>query len=306
MVKAKAEPNAAALQVARLYERSQILVALFDDNDMLRYANHAYASVFGVDPTVSVSWSDLMRHSHTTGHGANIQTDDIEAWLTATRARRGKQPFRAFEADLTDGRWIHLTETVDEQGWMLEVAFDVTALRINQRSLRVARDGALRAAQVDALTGVSNRPHLMEQLAQRAAQLQERGQSCGVVMLDLDHFKAVNDTYGHYSGDMVLKHFAQLVAAALRREDGFGRLGGEEFMLICPKVDAAGLERLVARLLEQVACAAPLPEAPDFRYSCSAGLVMLRERVDPLDSLRAADRALYVAKAKGRAQLVWA
>ena len=295
-----------AAHMARLHDLSPLLVGLFDDNDMLRYANPAYAAVFRINPAQSLSWSDLMRLSYAQGHGANIETNDIEAWLTATRARRGKQPHRTFEADLTDGRWIHMTETVDEQGWVLEVAFDVTALRMNQRSLRVARDGALRAAQVDALTGVSNRPHLMQQLAQRAEQLQERGQPCGVVMLDLDHFKAVNDTHGHYSGDLVLKHFAQLVAKALRREDGFGRLGGEEFMLICPKVDAASLERLVARLLEQVANAAPLPEVPDFRYSCSAGLVMLELGTDPECSLRNADRALYQAKAKGRAQLVWA
>ena len=295
-----------AERMARLYDLSPLMVSLYDDNDMLRYANPAYASVFRLDHSESLSWSDLMRRSYTTGHGANIQTDDIEAWLTATRARRGKQPFRTFEADLTDGRWIHLTETVDAQGWMLDVAFDVTALRINQRSLRVARDGALRAAQVDALTGVSNRPHLMQQLAQRATELQERGQPCGIVMLDLDHFKAVNDNYGHHSGDLVLKHFAHLVAKVLRREDGFGRLGGEEFLLICPKVDAASLERLVARLLKQIAGAAPLPEVPDFHYSCSAGLVMLASDVDPQDSLRAADRALYQAKARGRAQLIWA
>jgi diguanylate cyclase len=306
---AKPDSNGVAMHMAhmeRLYDQSPLMVALFDGDDVMRYANKAYAAVFRIDPAQSLSWSDLMRLSYTQGYGANIETDDIEAWLTATRARRGKQPYRTFETDLTDGRWIHMTETVDEQGWVLEVAFDVTALRVNQRSLRVARDGALRAAQVDALTGVSNRPHLMQQLSQRAEQLLERGQPCGVVMLDLDHFKAVNDTYGHYSGDLVLKHFAQLVAKLLRREDGFGRLGGEEFLLICPKVDAASLERLVARLLAQVASAVPLPEVPDFRYSCSAGLVMLDTATDPQDSVRAADRALYEAKARGRAQLVWA
>jgi diguanylate cyclase len=305
---AKTKPTAQSLaeHMARLYARSPLMVSVFDENDILRYANPAFAQLFRLDPAEALSWSDLMRRAYTLGHGASIQTDDIEAWLTATRARRGKLPYRTFEADLTDGRWIHMTETVDEHGWMLAVAFDVTTLRANQRSLRVARDGALRAAQVDALTGVSNRPHLMEQLAQRADQLRERGQPCGLVMLDLDHFKAVNDKHGHYSGDLVLKHFARLVAAALRREDGFGRLGGEEFLLICPKVAATDLERLVARLLEQVAQSAPLPELPDFRYSCSAGLVMLAEGVDPQDSLRAADRALYQAKARGRAQLVWA
>ena len=153
------------MHMARLYEPSPLMVSVFDDNDMLRYGNPAFADVFRIDPTELLSWSDLMRRSYSLGYGAVIQTNDIEAWLIATRARRGKQPYRTFEADLPNGRWIHMTETVDEQGWMSAIAFDVTELRVNQRSLRVARDDALRAAQVDAASLERLVARLLEQVA---------------------------------------------------------------------------------------------------------------------------------------------
>lgn len=292
--------------MARLYEQSPLFVALFDASDTMRYANPSFRSAFAVAPNDQPTWTELMRCSHTSGVGAAIQTDDFEAWLTSTRSRRGKLPFRTFEADLTDGRWIYMTETVDAQGWMLCVAFDISSMRVGERSLRLARDGALRAAQVDALTGISNRAHVMQQLEKRLDQLRERQQPCGLVLLDLDHFKRVNDTHGHQAGDVVLTHFARLVGAALRRDDGFGRLGGEEFVLLCPNVDREGLQHMVARVLDKVRAARPLADVPAFGYTCSAGLAMLDPAQDVTQNMRRADAALYVAKSHGRDRLVWA
>ncbi len=298
--------NAQALHMARLYEQSPLFVSLFDASDTMRYANPAFRTAFDVAPGAEPTWTDLMRCSHTSGVGAAIKTQDFEAWLTSTRSRRGKLPFRTFEADLTDGRWIYMTETVDEQGWMLCVAFDISSMRVGERTLRLARDGALRAAQVDALTGISNRAHVMQQLDKRLDQLRERQQPCGLVLLDLDHFKRVNDTYGHQAGDVVLTHFARLVEATLRREDGFGRVGGEEFVLLCPNVERAGLQQMVARVLDKVRAARPLADVPEFGYTCSAGLAMLDPTQDPTQNMRRADAALYVAKSDGRDRLVWA
>lgn len=297
--------NDTALHMARLYERSPLLVALFDAADNLRYANSTWRSAFALEPDTTLTWSDLMRRSHATGIGAHIDTDDFEAWLVSTRARRGKQPFRTFEADLCDGRWIYMTETVDEHGWMLSAAFDVSAMRVGERTLRQARDGALRAAQVDALTGISNRAHAVQQLELRLELLRGHQQPCGLVMLDLDYFKKVNDTWGHLAGDLVLKHFAQLAGSTLRRDDCLGRFGGEEFMLLLPNTTPAHVERTVARVLELVRQSRPLEDVPGFGYTCSAGVVMLDPALDATHSIREADRALYAAKAQGRDRLVW-
>jgi diguanylate cyclase (GGDEF)-like protein len=305
MESAAAVTHANALHMARLYEQSPLCVALFDASDTVRYANPAYCCIYGMESILSLTWTELMCRSHALGVGAAIQTNDFEAWLASTRSRRGKLPFRAFEADLTDGRWLYVTETVDERGWMLCVGFDITAMRVGERALRLDRDGALRAAQTDALTGISNRAHALQQLDLRLDQLCTQQQPCGLVMLDLDHFKRVNDTYGHTGGDQVLTHFAHLVGSILRREDGFGRLGGEEFMLLLPNIEPTALEQMVGRVLNMVRQAHPLPEVPAFTYTCSAGLVMLDSDQDAVENMRNADRALYVAKAQGRDRLMW-
>lgn len=294
-----------AQNMARLYEQSPLFVALFDASDTLRYANAAFRGIYGTESIIDLTWTDLMRFSHTHGVGAAIQAPDFEAWLVSTRSRRGKLPFRVFETDLTDGRWLHMTETVDEQGWMLSVSFDMSAMRVGERTLRLARDSALRAAQIDVLTGISNRAHALQQLDLRLEQLRTQQQPCGLVMLDLDNFKRVNDTYGHSGGDQVLTHFARVVGGTLRREDGFGRLGGEEFMLLFPNIAPTALEHAVGRVLDLVRQGHPLPEAPAFKYTCSAGLVMLDPSQDAIQNMRNADRALYAAKAQGRDRLVW-
>lgn len=297
--------HANAMHMARLCEQSSLCVALFDATDTVRYANPAYCGIYGMASIIGLSWADLMRHSFERGVGSAIQTTDFDAWLASTRSRRGKLPYRVFEADLTDGRWLYVTETVDEQGWMLCVAFDITAMRTDERTLRLDRDGALRAAQTDVLTGISNRAHVLQQLDLRLDQLRTQHQPCGLVMLDLDYFKRVNDTYGHAGGDQVLKHFAHSVGPTLRRDDGFGRLGGEEFMLLLPQVESAALEQAVGRVLSLVRQSHPLPQAPAFSYTCSAGLVMLDPAQNALENMRNADIALYQAKAQGRNRLVW-
>ncbi|NBX21624.1 MAG: hypothetical protein EBR58_09725, partial [Betaproteobacteria bacterium] len=168
-----------------LYEHSPLHVVLYDPQDMVRYANPAHCTDFGMARDVQMSWSDMMRHSYQNQVGAAINTDNLEAWLVSAKARRGKLPFRTFETDLRNGRWMYITETMDDQGWMLSVGFDITALRANDRSLRQARDGALRAAQVDTLTGVSSRAHVLEQLDLRLNQLRSTQQPCGLVLVDL-------------------------------------------------------------------------------------------------------------------------
>ena len=105
-----------------------------------------------------------MRRNHLRGQGARIETDDIETWLRSACSRRGKLPYRAFEADLRDGRWMWMSETMSANGWMLCQASEITELRADRRALRQERDVALRAAQTDPMTGISNRTHLMQLL----------------------------------------------------------------------------------------------------------------------------------------------
>jgi diguanylate cyclase (GGDEF)-like protein len=164
----------------------------------------------------------------------------------------------------------------------------------------------LRAAQTDALTGISNRAHLFELLEQQISKRQAVRQPCGVALLDLDHFKRINDTYGHQAGDAVLKDFATSMQKILRREDGFGRVGGEEFMLVLPGIGAAELSLLMPRVLGVVRASRPLPGQPDFFYTSSAGVTLLVDGDDARSVYHRVDEALYAAKHGGRDRYAWA
>jgi diguanylate cyclase (GGDEF)-like protein len=288
----------------QMHEQSPLMVALFDAQDVLIHANKAFCQAYAVRPDGQLTWAGMMRDNHAHGRGAAIETDDIEAWLAAVSSRRGKTPFRAFEADLCDGRWVWMTETTQLQGYMLCIASDITDLRQGSRSLRQAHVKALAAAQTDSLTGLSNRRHAMLLLSAALAQ-SEPWPLC-IAVLDLDLFKQINDSLGHGAGDLVICDFARLMQAGSRREDGCARLGGEEFLLILP---AAGLPQslsIVERLLTRVRQSRPLPEAPERCYSCSAGLAQAAWGETAEALLKRADAALYQAKAAGRDRVVTA
>ena len=285
----------------RLLDDSQQLVALFDPQDLLWHANAAFRVAYRVAPETRPSWADIMRDNHRCGHGAVIEADDIEAWLAAAMTRRGKQPHRAFEVDLWDGRWIWINETLRADGWLLLLGSDITALRQDGRALRQAHAKAVRAAQTDALTGLSNRRHALQQL-QRALANDAAWPLC-VVLLDLDDFKRINDELGHAAGDRVLGDFARQLQASIRREDGCGRLGGEEFLLILPTAARGQAGAITERLLARVRQARPLEAQPQRGYTCSAGMAEARWGESVEELLQRADAALYRAKAAGRDRL---
>lgn len=284
---------------------SPVLMALFDRDDMLQWANRAFRTTFTLQPDQMLTWSDLMQHNHHQCTGTRIQTDDFEAWLASARSRRGKQGFRAFECDMHDGRWLWMTEMIRADGWMLCIASDITELRSHGRDLRLERDIALRAAQTDVLTGLSNRAHILALLEEQLC-LVRHGSSCGLALLDLDHFKRINDQFGHAAGDAVLQHFAQLLHDMLRREDGCGRIGGEEFLVLLPQTDRASLQACMLRLLQSLPLQRPLPQQPDFFYTCSIGMGLLQPGDTAHSAMQRVDEALYAAKAQGRHRSIWA
>lgn len=158
-----------------------------------------------------------------------------------------------------------------------------------------------RAASVDELTGTWNRRALLERLAEEAQRARRRQQPICVGMLDLDHFKAVNDRHGHRTGDAVLSAVGAALRATLRAGDFVGRYGGEEFCVVWTETALAGariaaerLRRSVERVLVDGAGAAPIG------ISCSLGIAELLRGGDPLEAIERADRALYRAKAAGR------
>lgn len=159
-----------------------------------------------------------------------------------------------------------------------------------------------RLAASDELTGVAGRRTLLQVLARDMAQAVRAHSSYALLMLDIDHFKSVNDRYGHLVGDQVLRHVAQVLGSRLRQQDLLGRYGGEEFMVLLPGTDAAGALRVAEELRQAVqgsACAHP--DGP-ITVTISLGLCAAQpQSTDCAQQLvAAADQALYAAKAAGR------
>jgi diguanylate cyclase (GGDEF)-like protein len=157
-----------------------------------------------------------------------------------------------------------------------------------------------RLANHDELTGVLNRRRLLQILSEEMAHTDRSGTPVSVALFDLDHFKAVNDTLGHLSGDQVLKHFAAVVQAQARTTDRFGRYGGEEFLMILTGADLAQAEQAVERTRQALAQVDWGSVAPGLRITFSAGIATYREKESPELLLGRADLGLYSAKHAGR------
>jgi diguanylate cyclase (GGDEF)-like protein/PAS domain S-box-containing protein len=164
-------------------------------------------------------------------------------------------------------------------------------------------DELIHLATTDSLTGVANRRHFMEELETELSRTRRSGRSSTLLMVDIDHFKNINDTYGHAAGDVVLCHFAELAMLHLRRADHFGRLGGEEFAFLLPETDIAGAWQFAERFRRMVAdTPVPCPNRPiSISFTVSIGIAKFEPDDSATDSILArADAALYKAKENGR------
>jgi diguanylate cyclase (GGDEF)-like protein len=159
---------------------------------------------------------------------------------------------------------------------------------------------ALTSAKLDPLTGLLTRVALDEQLAAAAERSHRAGLPFSVVMLDIDHFKRVNDTWGHEAGDRVLVAVAKAVQGAIRGTDRAVRYGGEEMTVTLPGADKQAARVVAERIRSAVEAQDHTEISPDLRVTVSAGCALLPPGQTMTEALAAADKALYRAKDKGR------
>ena len=171
--------------------------------------------------------------------------------------------------------------------------------------LQTANRRLRRLVDVDALTGIANRRHFDRSLEREVRRARREARPLSLIFLDLDEFKRYNDTYGHPSGDDVLRRVAQTLNETFRRGGDFvARYGGEEFAVVLPDVDARRAALYAERLRRRIWRLA-IPNGPDDRLTISGGVATLAPEVvaTPEQLLHAADKALYRAKCLGRNQI---
>jgi len=159
---------------------------------------------------------------------------------------------------------------------------------------------ALVAASLDPLTGANNRRTLESTLDREVSLAQRHGTSLSVIMLDLDHFKRVNDRHGHAAGDCVLRTFAARLAQCIRGSDEMFRYGGEEFVIVLRSTDLRGAALLADRVRQAVDALRVDCEGVSLRLTVSAGVASLAPGDNALSLLQRADKALYRSKGEGR------
>lgn len=245
------------------------VIALYDPQDNLVYGNEAFARHFLRGLSGPLHFTDIIRHGARQGLGVKIDSGDVERFLADVISRRRRVSYRAFQTDLINGVWLWMTETVLNNGYFLTIGTEITPLKQHERVLTQDRDSAMRESLTDALTGLPNRRSLMSYLKECAQQAQD---ALSVALVDLDHFKTINDRYGHATGDEVLREFAVYCTQQLGPLDCFGRLGGEEFLLIRPQSDATSTLEFLRQLRAGQPPLLPGHGQPPLRYTFSAGI----------------------------------
>lgn len=196
---------------------------------------------------------------------------------------------------------------IDASNTLLGSHIDV-AQRVIQHQLEQKRvqENLWNQANHDPLTGISNRRSILRALERQSVLVQQRNQPLGLLMMDLDFFKHINDTYGHDGGDVVLKEVATRLKQCVRTSDSVGRFGGEEFLAVIPSCSGEELIRLAERIRFSMKHPVSYSDVL-IPISMSIGVaVHFQSESDVLDSLKRADQALYVAKEMGRDRVVCA
>ncbi|MGN6690307.1 MAG: diguanylate cyclase, partial [Sphingopyxis sp.] len=261
----------------------------------------------------SIQWSDQTYRVHGLEPGTAVDVDySVGQYLPEDRdavqkilenAIRTGEPFE-YQGRIVraDGRIRHVKShgSIDRgRGGKAVGIFgtvqDVTETVENARILEAARSAAERVANTDMLTGLPNRRHALAFLEKAMVGAREHGAPLAVAIFDIDHFKRINDNYGHVVGDEVIRRVARRAKASLRDEDMVGRFGGEEFVCILQRSSARAAEMVAERLRKAIAAeedaADGLPPA-----TVSIGLAVYDGEADAEALLHRADQALYLAK----------
>jgi diguanylate cyclase (GGDEF)-like protein len=199
---------------------------------------------------------------------------------------------------------IPSTTVLNEQNDKLRRAHEEleSVNRSLEQKVKERTESLLQLANTDQLTQIKNRRAIMDTLEYEIQKFQRQPRSLSVLMLDIDHFKVINDTFGHLEGDNILVKVAQTVSSACRQTDSVGRYGGEEFLVVLPDTTVEDAKDLAERIrLSMMGCLNKNGEA----LTCSIGVAMLVESQGILELIKVADDRVYKAKNQGRNQVVF-
>jgi diguanylate cyclase (GGDEF)-like protein len=224
--------------------------------------------------------------------------DELDAFCTSRLAaiRDASEPVRDLQTG--DGRHVRAHCTALKNGGRMLTFVGITDLVDNARKLE-------ELATTDSMTGLANRRHFMTLAATEWSRFQRYYRPLSVLMIDVDHFKSVNDRHGHAVGDQALISVANACLEGKRSSDIVGRIGGEEFAMLLPETDLYQARIVADRICKSVAAGAVTAEGVRFNVTVSVGFAAAAVSMPGFEALlNAADQALYQAKDQGRNRIV--
>ena len=273
------------------------LVAVLDTEGRRVYNNPAYAALFRERDIREGSSSFAEIHPEDRERIRSVFRRTVETGVGECAEFRFVLKDGSIRFIESDGRAIR--DAGGRVSKVVVVSRDITEQKRLEAELR-------EMAATDMLTGLPNRRHFIGQLEQETARVHRDGEhSASVLMIDIDHFKGVNDSCGHVAGDQVLRRLATAMRQELRRIDTLGRIGGEEFAIILPGAALADAELFAERLRNKVAGTAVKHGGQRLSITISIGVSEIHAADNSADDvLGRADRALYCAKEGGRNRVV--
>ena len=267
-------------------------LCMFDKDEQLVICNQPYASIYGLPPDLTVpgtTFTQILEHVFIQrGMPEGVRAAVIEEMRTARNSRSPSDVVA-----LNDGRSIRIQMHMMADGGWVATHEDITEQRrIEERIRHLARH--------DALTDLPNRAHFREEMQKLEAHI-KRGETVAVLVLDLDHFKAVNDTFGHAAGDEVLVTVGQRLRQAARDTDVVARLGGDEFAVLVHTLDSPRDAAVIAERMVKSVAEPMQAGGHQVMIGTSIGIAMAPgDGEDAETLLKNADTALYRAKSEGR------
>jgi diguanylate cyclase (GGDEF)-like protein len=269
-------------------------VMLFDAGLRLEFINRRAVKMWSIPEELSRAGTSLEKIAEHTMLMFDFPSDEIEAFVTSRlSAIRAGDP-APVDIQTIDGKTIRAHCTKLGSGQRMLTYCDVTDLVQAAYRLKVL-------ATTDPLTGLANRRHFLSVAEAEWNRFQRYARPLALLMIDIDHFKTVNDRYGHACGDHVLRAIANACRSGQRTSDAIGRLGGEEFAILLPETEQDAAMHVAERIRQSIEAEIRSFEQVYFRVTVSVGVATATASMSGFNALlRYADKALYEAKAAGR------
>ncbi|MCG8617959.1 MAG: diguanylate cyclase [Desulfobacterales bacterium] len=284
-----------------LFESSRDAVMILDRDKGFVNCNNAALKVFGCSRADEFLGKQVVDFSPPFQPSGAASSDEVEIHLDAAQVRGGcffEWQHKSLGGDTFPAEIMLSAVEVEGRQMFQALIRDITRRKAMEDELK-------RLASKDPLTGANNRRVFLEKGAYELSRSQRYHHAFAVLMIDVDRFKSINDTYGHQAGDEVLKALVYQSRQIIRETDIFGRLGGEEFAVILPETDADTAAEVGERLRSALADIRVGSEKGGIRFTVSLGLGEMTSYTDSLQTIIGrADAALYKAKEEGRNRLV--